>query len=187
MTITKKTPSKVRLQFLLGGLRYIKIDLFEKHVAPESCIGWVHEPIHSNNCSSNVHYTYWWGVKRAINAQQIGHGRWHMIIKWALGEERSHQEEWGGWWAKISYTSRLGSTVSVSSLLRLEQKQNNESMFGWWLVGGLTYRQTNTSWRGWIKIMAYWLVHCPQCRPTSAAELKSALSAGETGRRSSAG
>ncbi len=40
---------------------------------------------------------------------------------------------------------------------------------------------------GWIKIMAYWLVCCPRCRPTSAAVFKSALSAGETSGRSSNG
>lgn len=49
---------------------------------------------------------------------------------------------------------------------------------GWWVDRHC--RQTNTSWHGWIKIMAYWLVCCPQCRPTSAAQLKSALSAGQT-------
>lgn len=53
--------------------------------------------------------------------------------------------------------------------------------------GGCIYRQTKTSRHGWIKITAYWLVHYPQCRPTSAAELKSALAAGKTSSRSCAG
>lgn len=41
------------------------------------------------------------------------------------------------------------------------------------MPGGRTVIQTNTSQHGWMKIMAYWLVHRSRCRPASAPELKS--------------
>lgn len=111
---------------------------------------------------------HWWGEE----TQQMGNGCWQIIIKWPLVRS-----------VVVVSQDILQTQFPICSNQNRRRTMSQCLDDDWW-VDRHTDRQIHP---GWIKIMAYWWAHCLQCRPTSATELKSALSGGQTSSRSSTG